>query len=480
MKTASKEGDYRVAAGAFHQIANYKDSASLADKCLEKAEECKNNEIYSKAMNLMNRGLESYYTDAISEFQKIRGWKDSDRQISRCSEAIAEIKAKEKAAKEEAERKAEEERLAAEKAARRARRFATVICVIAVLLAAGYFGYKKYVVPEQIYKTAVSLMNSESYEEAISAFNALDGYKDSESQINACWTAIYDRDYAAAAALMENGQYEEAISAFKATYGYKDSVAQIEACRTAIKDQQYEEAVSLKNSGKYEEAYTIFASLSGYKDVDSVIKNDKNIAAVAEAAKYKVGATLLLGTYEQDNNKSNGKEAIEWTVLANDGKKALLISKYALDTKPFHEENEKITWERCSLRSWLNGVFYNTAFNAEEKKEILKMSSSQNKDSKENTSTGNTMDDNIFLLSVTEAEKYFTSDESRKCVPTEYAIAEGAATRSDKFCWWWLQVPTRNRNDAADVNIAGAVDYSGLSVDKDCVCVRPAIWISLE
>ena len=44
-----------------------------------------------------------------------------------------------------------------------------------------------------------------------------------------------------------------------------------------------------------------------------------------------VGDTITFGTYEQDNNTSNGKEAIEWTVLDKNGMSVLLISKQALD-----------------------------------------------------------------------------------------------------------------------------------------------------
>lgn len=41
----------------------------------------------------------------------------------------------------------------------------------------------------------------------------------------------------------------------------------------------------------------------------------------------KVGDTVYFGKYEQDGNKENGKEKIEWKVLSKKGKKALLISK---------------------------------------------------------------------------------------------------------------------------------------------------------
>ena len=33
-------------------------------------------------------------------------------------------------------------------------------------------------------------------------------------------------------------------------------------------------------------------------------------------AEAEVGSSVLFGAYEQDNDESNGKELVEWTVLA--------------------------------------------------------------------------------------------------------------------------------------------------------------------
>lgn len=86
------------------------------------------------------------------------------------------------------------------------------------------------------------------------------------TQIDNCHTAILDEQYNAAVALMEAGQYEEAITAFEAMDGYKNSLAQIEDCHTAILDEQYDTAVSLMESGNIIEAYEALIALDGYKD----------------------------------------------------------------------------------------------------------------------------------------------------------------------------------------------------------------------
>ena len=93
---------------------------------------------------------------------------------------------------------------------------------------------------------------------------------------------------------------------------------------------------------------------------------------LAEAGnKLEPGAGITFGHYEQDNDLANGAEPIEWVVLEVSGNKALLISHYGLDAKPYNTDYIDTTWETCSLRAWLNSDFLNTAFTAEEQTAIL-------------------------------------------------------------------------------------------------------------
>ena len=91
-----------------------------------------------------------------------------------------------------------------------------------------------------------------------------------------------------------------------------------------------------------------------------------------QSFKYRPGDVVVFGKYEQDNKKSNGKEDIEWIVLAREGSKVLVISRYALACKPYNNKKTDVTWETCSLRKWLNNDFYESAFDEEEKNYIIK------------------------------------------------------------------------------------------------------------
>lgn len=253
-----------------------------------------------------------------------------------------------------------------------------------------------------------------------------------------------------------------------------------------IPNGKYNSAVVLMNDGKIIEAYENLIALNGYKDstekaseIYSQYKDEK--IRIAD-----VGDTVYFGAYEQDNETSNGKENIEWLVLAKEDNKILVISKYALDCQPYNEENEDVTWETCTLRSWLNSDFYNDAFSDDEKNLIVQTEVSADKNPEHSTNPGNSTTDTVFQLSITEAEKYFVDDNARMCAPTAYAIERGAYT-SDNYktasgeatCWWWLRSPGDNQDDAASVSLVGSVYYLGNLVFIDNDCVRPALWINL-
>ena len=200
---------------------------------------------------------------------------------------------------------------------------------------------------------------------------------------------------------------------------------------------------------------------------------------------FLLGTTVRFGTYPQEKNEEI--VPIEWRVLTVNDKKALLISEYALDCKQYNTSEAGVTWENCSLRKWLNGTFLNNAFSAEEQAQIQNTTVSADKNPKYSTNPGNATTDKVFLLSINEAEKYFTNDEARKCAPTAYAKAQGAWTHDnyktssgEATCRWWLRSPGGNQSLAASVNYVGSVDYYGYSAYISNFCVRPALWINLD
>ena len=164
-----------------------------------------------------------------------------------------------------AEKRAEQERKAAEETGKkRTKRIA--ILAAAVVLAGIALVVIKVVLPSNDYKRAETLLNTGNYEEAISAFTALGGYKDSADRIKEAEELIRERKYKKALDLVNAGSYEEAISAFTDLGGYRDSADRIKEAEGLILERDYRAAEDLLAGENYRKAMDAFAALGSYKD----------------------------------------------------------------------------------------------------------------------------------------------------------------------------------------------------------------------
>ena len=439
MNEANSENEYKGAAEMFKTVPSFKDADSLVEKCLDNAEICRKDALYNSARSQMNQNTISSYESAIRMFESISGWKDADEQIYACQKKIEELKAKEEAERLEAERKAEAERLererkaeehriAVEKAKKKAKKVFAIGTPIVCACIAFVLVLITVIIPKQKYNQAMELISS--------------------------------GDYDSAYALLEE-------------IGDKETIA----------SNKYDRAIKYIDSGDYKTACILLNGLS-YRDSAEKLKSAKQ----AQIKNAKVGDIVYFGTYEQDNDTSNGKENIEWRVLAKEKNRVLVISDKALDRQPYNSSyTEEVTWENCSLRKWLNGTFLNKAFSTEEQAQIQNTTVSADNNPQYSTNPGNATTDKVFLLSINEVEKYFNSDEARKCAPTAYAKAQGAST-SDTFktpsgaatCWWWLRSPGDDQSSAAYVYFGGDVFELGNYVFSGLNAVRPAMWITID
>lgn len=247
-----------------------------------------------------------------------------------------------------------------------------------------------------------------------------------------------------------------------------------------IPNSKYNDAIALMNEGKYDEAVSIFVELENHKDSVQKAIETRMLAAKESFANIQVGGYVKFGMYEQDNNSENGKEFIDWLVLDLKDNKAFVISKYGLDCKAYNDYLMDVTWETCSLRKWLNSDFISSAFTSYEKEIIPKSVVLADKDPEDDTDPGKTTQDQVFLLGFTEANKYFTSDSARICIPTEYAVVKGANSVAKKgYCFWWLRSPEHfTQRGAKTVHEDGS--FFGSSATNDDRTIRPAMWIDLS
>ena len=354
MKVAKTESAYKSVAETLQSISGFKDSEALAERCQERAEVCRKDDIYTSARLQMSKYTASGYEEAIKFFSTISDWKDADEQIFICQRKIEEIKAKDEVDRLEKERQEEEMRIAAERVAMKRKKTVIIITAIVIACIAFVILLKMIIIPQ---------------------------YKLNEVR----------------------------------------------------------------------------------KIIDSGIES-----------------YVTYGTYEQDHNSADGKEDIEWIPLDIEGKRILLISRYALDCHQYNTLRAHVTWENSSIRKWLNEVFLNEAFSGDEQSKIPSVIVDAQKNPNSIAIPGNSTTDRVFLLSLTEVNEYFSSDSARQCQSTVHCNAQGVYNANNGNCWWWLRSPGEYDVDASYVDDDGTIDYSGENVDHSGGAVRPAIWIDIE
>ncbi|MBO4390833.1 MAG: hypothetical protein J5825_08245, partial [Lachnospiraceae bacterium] len=197
-----------------------------------------------------------------------------------------------------------------------------------------------------------------------------------------------------------------------------------------------------------------------------------------EGIHFLDNGNIIFGRYDQ----GKGPESIEWIVLKQErGGKLLVISKYALDYLPYHEQSRGVSWETCSLREWLNKSFIRTAFTENEQAHLIEYHVPADRNPECETTVGQSTYDRVFLLSLKEAKKLLENDKKRQCQHTPYAKSHQQNPDERKMeCWWWLRTAGNFIYNAAGVAADGSLVYRGRPVDDGDSAVRPAMWIKLK
>lgn len=200
-------------------------------------------------------------------------------------------------------------------------------------------------------------------------------------------------------------------------------------------------------------------------------------AAGMAALNVYPGSTVTFGYYEQDGNRNNGPEEIEWQVVSCDDDVIVMISKYGLDCVPFHEYKGGATWENCTLRYWLNTVFLNSAFTPSQQDMLYTVEIANPENPKFGTYAGGRTQDKVFIPSVQDLEMGFNSF-SMQASPTRYAIANGAHDNDKGKCWWWLRTPGKNIERTTHVTYEGTIYSEGTSSTGKSGTVRPCVAVN--
>ena len=204
--------------------------------------------------------------------------------------------------------------------------------------------------------------------------------------------------------------------------------------------------------------------------------------------------SVYFGTYQQSSDGNSGYhiDPIKWRVLKNAGSELFLLSDQNLDVFKYHEENESVTWETSTMRSWLNGLAANqgngdTAIDYKDNNFLGNAFSAEEKTAIADTEVDNDTTDKIFLLSKTEANNtaYFADKNSRIATNTAYVAGGGeihtsSMHRAGSADVWWLRSPGAIANYAVFVFDNGYVYNNGDEVSNVKKAVRPAFNLDLN
>ena len=365
MTAASDEEAYRNAAQKFYSLGSYKDASSRREQCMQRADRI----IADRMQREETKRKEDIYSRAekCMRLGTVEGCNSAIRLYEsipgfRSSAAqISECRRK----IEDLEAKEAARQVAVEKAKKKAKKVAIIAAPIVCACIAFVIVLTTVIIPNQKYNEAMDLIDSGDYESAY--------------------------------ALLEE-------------IGKNDVIA----------TNKYDRAIDLIDSGDYKAAYALLDGLS-YRDSEEKLQSMKSQHPQAFLGGADVGDTVTFGTYEQNNNYSDGNENIEWVVIDKQEDKIMVVSKYIIAEQPFNTTNEgHISWENCTLRKWLNNDFLNEAFSGAEKNLITDTTVF----STEYLVVGATYSttDKIFLLSENE-RNMLSSVDALKGIVTESVIA---------------------------------------------------------
>lgn len=419
---------------------------SYSDHIYERNELNRKTKIYNEATANMNSATtEESFKAAAKKFESIHGFMDADEKRRQCLE------------------KAEESR------------------------------------KDAIYHAAIKDMERDArlkYGDAISKLESIRGWRDADKKIQECSDRLaeIERKREEQRIADEKADKERRIAVQKAAEKKKrilsiaiPAVIAVVAfvlvlIKVIIPNSKYNAAVELMESGEIIEAYESLMAMDGYKDSAEKAANIYDQYEFEKIKSAEVGDIVYFGNYEQDNDTSNGAEKIEWQVLAKENNKVLVISKYALDSQHYNTADKDVTWETCTLRTWLNGTFLNSAFSTNEQAAIAQTTVTADGNPEYDTDSGNATTDKVFLLSIDEANKYFSSDSARQCKPTVFTLANGVWYEGDGELvhYWRLRSPGGAQDYNAVVSDDGSVACYGYRVDSGAGAIRPVLWINLD
>ena len=147
--------------------------------------------------------------------------------------------------------------------------------------------------------------------------------------------------------------------------------------------------------------------------------------------------------------------------MANKEGKLLLAKNTAMPDLVYHNKDEKVTWEYCSLRTYLNQDFIANVFNQQEQELIVPTTVKATDNATYGTKGGKDSQDRVFIMNREEL--------------LQYRNILGGKVKNMR-----LRTPGKELNTTAYVScLKECVDY-GIPVNEKGMYIRPVMWIQYK
>lgn len=309
--------------------------------------------------------------------------------------------------------------------------------------------------------------------------------------------------------------YLKAAEMFEEVGDYLDAPQLAEKCRKLAertreeaKEYQYQRALDQKKEAKsakgYEKAEKMFLEIPGFQDSGQQIQECRRLREqllrkrkIKKAGKGVacLAVVLVLAVFflsPQWNNiwtkimikveassktklpslkEAKAGELVEfggyqWYVLDKQEDTAKLILYQAVNVeelryRSYHETQEPVTWEDCSLRAWLNNEFLTGFFSEKDQERILLTEVTNEANEVYGTPGGNDTRDKVFILSEKEAEQYQDILKNLKLA-------------------FWLRTPGNSEDTAAYMSARPRIMDYGYPVSSPNLYTCPVICVSIK
>lgn len=209
------------------------------------------------------------------------------------------------------------------------------------------------------------------------------------------------------------------------------------------------------------------------------ISPEPTTTSIPTAEYQPISHSFQLEGYNQQTNSyyyiefgNYAETPILWRVLEVNKTDALLFSEEIIEIMRFDDDSVK--WENSNVKNWLNGTFFNNAFNNEERSIVRRKYGMEP----------------VFLLSVQDLTKakYGFNMDAESIDPNRAASVSGYVSRK-----YGNTLHVRNgksiyyTSDASSSTSIAAVVSTGqigtasiINREYDDVGIRPAIWIGID